>query len=102
MLFRSEKPEFREPNLINLNILDEFLTPQFLSEYNAKKPAASNKNPALGLSFIGPINNILSPVNILDKKVKPLYCEKDKANKDVMKIKNLLKKKRKTKKQKKK
>ena len=53
----NDKYKFRYPNLISLNILDDYLTPEFvqymiLGKYNIKQ------NPNYGLNYVDAINSV--------------------------------------------
>ena len=57
--FMDEKYKFRNPNLINLNILDDYLTPPFVSELLSRK-GDIKANPNLGLNYINAINSVMA------------------------------------------
>ena len=57
--FMNNKYKFRNPNLINLNILDDYLTPEFVSEYLLKKPD-SKQNPNLCINYVSAINSVMA------------------------------------------
>ena len=57
--FMDDKYKFRHPNLINLNILDDYLTPFFVSQYLLKKPDIKS-NPNLGLNFVKSIDSVMA------------------------------------------
>ena len=57
--FMDDKYKFRYPNLISLNILDDYLNPEFVSslilgKYNLKK------NPNFGLNYVNAINSVMA------------------------------------------
>ena len=57
--FMGEKYKFRHPNLINLNILDDYLTQPFVSELLSKKGDVK-ANPNLGLNYINAIDSVMA------------------------------------------
>ena len=57
--FMEDKYKFRYPNFISLNILDDYLIPEFVSylilgKYNIKK------NPNFGLNYVNAINSVMA------------------------------------------
>ncbi|MBP5693836.1 MAG: hypothetical protein J6X03_00025, partial [Bacilli bacterium] len=57
--FMEDKYKFRYPNLISLNVLDDYLTPEFVSliilgKYNIKQ------NPNYGLNYVNAINSVMA------------------------------------------
>ena len=57
--FMDGKYKFRNPNLINLNILDDYLTLPFVSELLSKKGDVK-ANPNLGLNYINAIDSVMA------------------------------------------
>ena len=57
--FMEEKYKFRYPNLINLTILDEYLNPEFISQYLSKKPDIKS-NPNLALNYVKAVNSVMA------------------------------------------
>ena len=60
--FMIEKPRFRGPNLTSLNILDDFLTPNMVKDYqmNIKNP----KGNALGVDYVDAIDSVMANQSI--------------------------------------
>ena len=57
--FMDGKYKFRSPNLINLNILDDYLTQPFVDELLSKKGDVKS-NPNLELNYINAINSVMA------------------------------------------
>jgi len=57
--FMEEKYKFRNPNLVSLNILDDYLTDNFVSELLSKKGDIKS-NPNLGLNYINAIDSVMA------------------------------------------
>ena len=57
--FMDDKYKFRQPNLINLNILDDYLTQPFVSDLLSKKGDVKT-NPNFGLNYINAINSVMA------------------------------------------
>ena len=57
--FMNEKYKFRYPNLINLNIYDDYLSPEFVSQYLSKKGDVKS-NPNLGLNYVNAIDSVMA------------------------------------------
>ena len=57
--FMDDKYKFRQPNLINLNILDDYLTPNFVSDLLSKKGDVKT-NPNFGLNYINAIDSVMA------------------------------------------
>ena len=55
--FMEKKPKFRAPNKTNLDILETYLTPDFLNQY-FKKPDPK-VNPNFALNYIDAINSVM-------------------------------------------
>ena len=55
--FMNDKYKFRYPNLINLNILDDYLTSDFVEKL--KKPDIK-ANPNLGLNYVSAIDSVMA------------------------------------------
>ena len=68
--FMDEKYKFRYPNLINLNIYDDYLSPEFVSQYLSKKGDVKS-NPNLGLNYVNAIDSVMA---------KPFYQSCTKKN----------------------
>ncbi len=70
--FMNDKYKFRYPNLINLNILDDYLTSDFVEKL--KKPDIK-ANPNLGLNYVSAIDSVMAKPfyqnSTLSKEVKP-------------------------------
>ena len=60
--FMDDKYKYRNPNLVNLNILDDYLKPEFASQM-LKKPDVK-ANPNFGLNYVNAIDSAM---------VKPFY-----------------------------
>ena len=56
--FMDEKYKFRQPNLINLDILDDYLDPEFITQYLTKKD--TKLNPNLGLNYVSAIDAVMA------------------------------------------
>ena len=54
-----EKYKFRNPNLVSLNILDDYLTEPFVNELLSKKGDVK-ANPNLGLNYINAIDSVMA------------------------------------------
>jgi len=59
--FMSKKPIFRYPNLVNLKILDNYLTPEFTQKYIEirKNKEKDEENPNYNLDFVYAINSVM-------------------------------------------
>ena len=57
--FMDNKFKFRQQNLINLNILDDYLKPEFVTKLKSKKPDVKS-NPNLGLDYVSAINSVMA------------------------------------------
>ena len=57
--FMEEKYKFRNPNLVSLNILDDYLTEPFVNELLSKKGDVK-ANPNLGLNYINAIDSVMA------------------------------------------
>ena len=63
--FMIKKPKFRYPNLVNLKILDNYLTPEFIKKYLSKKNKENgideeiNKNKNFDLDFVSSICSVM-------------------------------------------
>ena len=57
--FMDEKYKFRNPNLINLNILDDYLTQPFVNDLLTKK-GDIKANPNFGLNYINAIDSVMA------------------------------------------
>ncbi|MCQ2815881.1 MAG: hypothetical protein MJ252_01320 [archaeon] len=66
--FMQEKPKFRTPNYENLNILDKYLTPQFIDEM--RKNPDEKINPNYKLDYIGSVVSVMSKAKAKKKKAK--------------------------------
>ena len=55
----NEKYKFRYPNLINLNIYDDYLSPEFVTQYLTKKGDVKS-NPNLGLNYVNAIDSVMA------------------------------------------
>ena len=80
--FMGEKYKFRNPNLINLNILDDYLTQPFVNELLSKKGDVK-ANPNLGLDFINAIDSVMAkPFYSSSTVLKELDGEDDEKGED--------------------
>ena len=57
--FMDDKYKFRYPNLISLNILDDYLNPEFVSSLILGK-CNLKKNPNFGLNYVNAINSVMA------------------------------------------
>ena len=57
--FMDNKYKFRYPNLISLNILDEYLKPDFVSKMILSKQNVK-QNPNYGLNYVNAINSVMA------------------------------------------
>ena len=56
--FMNTKPKYRYPNYVNMNILDIYLTPDFVNQLNNSPDVKANPN--FGLNYVNPIVSVMS------------------------------------------